>query len=285
MKTTVATFYKFAGVPDPDQFRGDVLAFVDGRDLKGTLLIAHEGINATMSGLRSEIDALIGWLRTDPRFSDMAVKFSGSDGHPFARLKVKVKPEIVTFGQSNIDPVGGTGTYVAPEDWNALISQPDVVLVDTRNTYECEIGTFEGAIDPRIASFREFPAYVERELDPKRNTRVAMFCTGGIRCEKATAYLKARGFKDVYHLEGGILKYLEVVPAEESLWRGACFIFDQRVALGQGVTLGHHRLCERCGYPIAEASSACAEAERGVCPKCGVGAETQPRWQEVSHDD
>lgn len=264
MKLTVSTFYKFVRILDPAELQGDLTRFCEEHGLRGTVLIAGEGINATVSGRGEDVDRLLAWLRSDRRFADLVAKQSSSDGHPFKRLKVKVKSEIVTFGDDDGNPARGTGTYVAPEDWNALIRSPDVVVVDTRNSYECDIGSFKGALDPQTGSFREFPSFVKERLDPARDRKIAMFCTGGIRCEKATAYMRAQGFENVYHLEGGILKYLEVVPPEESLWEGECFIFDGRVALGHGVRTGSHVLCARCGYPIRRAD----EGAQDVCSRC-----------------
>lgn len=278
MSTTVATFYKFVSISDPQKLRDDVSALCDRHGIRGTLLIAGEGINATVSGDDADVAALLTWLRADARFADLVAKQSLTTSHPFKRLKVKVKPEIVSFGHEDGDPLKGTGRYVAAEDWNALIAQPDVVVIDTRNSYEFDVGTFEGAVDPETRSFREFPAFVEKTLDPARHKKIAMFCTGGIRCEKATAYMLAQGFEEVFHLEGGILKYLEVIPPEESLWRGECFIFDERVALEHGVTQGHYTLCRVCGYPVVRADevtqdgSAQNGAVQNCCHKCRAAA-------------
>jgi UPF0176 protein len=249
MTIVVSTFYKFAVVSDPVALEADVAALCCRHGIKGTFLVAPEGINASVSGAPESVAELMTWLRLDIRFQDLESKDSFATDHPFRRLKVKVKPEIVTFGHPEIDPVAA-GTHVRAEDWNALIQQPDVVVIDTRNAYEVGIGTFPGAIDPATQTFQEFAAFADRELDARRHQKIAMFCTGGIRCEKATAYLRARGFGEVYHLQGGILKYLDTVPATESLWQGACFIFDERVALEHGVRAGGHRLCGRCGAPV-----------------------------------
>lgn len=268
MSAVVITFYKFVMIREPLQLQADFAAFCKVRGMRGTVLIAGEGINATVSGSAEDIAALVRWLRSDSRFEDLVVKESHAEGHPFKRLKVKVKREIVTFGQENVDAESGAGTYVAPEDWNALIKSPDVVVIDTRNNYEYGIGTFKGAMNPETQSFSEFPAFVKETLDPGRHKKIAMFCTGGIRCEKATAYMRAQGFENVFHLEGGILKYLEVVPKEDSLWQGECFIFDGRVAVAHGVRQGCHELCSSCGHPIAVAQA----GERSRCPGCQARA-------------
>jgi UPF0176 protein len=270
MTITVSTFYKFVPIAGPSAFKTEVAAFGCLHGLKGTILIAHEGINATVSGRPEAIAALLGWLRSDARFRDLVSKESFASEHPFRRFKVKVKPEIVTFGHAGIDPVANAGTYVPPERWNALIQDPGVIVIDTRNSYEFDIGTFQGALDPKTQTFREFSTFVGQTLDPSKHHKVAMFCTGGIRCEKATAYMRAQGFRDVYHLEGGILKYLEVIPKEDSLWQGECFIFDERVALEHGVTPGGYELCTECGYPIHRTES--ADRAAAACPQCASRA-------------
>ena len=246
---TVAAFYKFVDIDDPRALQRELRAFCAERDIKGTILLAHEGINATISGPDADIAALLNELRSDARFSNLVVKYSNAALHPFQRFKVKIKREIVTFGVPDVRPSAATGDLVDPKDWNALISDPDVLVIDTRNDYEVGIGTFEGAHNPRTRAFGEFRDYVAAELQSAPEKKIAMFCTGGIRCEKASAYLLAQGFTDVYQLSGGILKYLEEIPAEQSLWRGECFVFDERVALEHGVRQGHHELCARCGQP------------------------------------
>ncbi|MEQ1671695.1 MAG: rhodanese-related sulfurtransferase [Hyphomicrobium sp.] len=266
MRITISAFYKFVAIDDPETLKAEVAAIGCQHGIKGTILVAHEGINSTVSGTADGIAALLGWLRADSRFSDLISKESYADAHPFGRFKVKVKPEIVTFGHPEVNPAKGAGTYVPPQQWNALIEQPDVLVVDTRNSYEFDIGTFRGAVDPKTQTFRQFAKFVDETLDPSRHRRVAMFCTGGIRCEKSTAYLRAQGFDEVYHLEGGILKYLEVVPEAESLWQGECFIFDERVALEHGVKPGSYQKCPRCGYPVRR-SAAAADAT-AACPNC-----------------
>jgi UPF0176 protein len=264
-QVTVAAFYKFVEIDDAGALQDELRAACKRHGLKGTILIADEGINATLSGAEAQISAFIEFLRADPRFSDLVVKLSVADGHPFQRLKVKIKPEIVTLGLSNVRAFAETGKRVAPEDWNALISDPDVLLIDTRNDYEFEIGTFEGARNPRTRAFRDFPEFVAHELDGDRSKKIAMFCTGGIRCEKASAWLLSEGFANVYQLDGGILKYLECVPPEESMWRGECFVFDERVALTHGVQQGHHALCSRCGRPMR---ADCEPTQEQFCARC-----------------
>lgn len=281
MPITISTFYKFVAIDDPERLKAELAALGCGLGIKGTILLAHEGVNATVSGTCEAVAMVLAALRADSRFSDLVSKESYAAAHPFRRFKVKVKPEIVSFGHPEVNPAKGAGTYVPPQHWNALIQQPDVVVVDTRNAYEYDIGTFRGARDPKTRSFREFAQFVEANLDPERDRRVAMFCTGGIRCEKSTAYLRSKGFKDVYHLEGGILKYLEVVPPSESLWQGECYIFDDRVALEHGVTPGHYQHCTRCGFPVrATAINTGSEPTAGAgtasaCPNCaGHGAKS-----------
>jgi UPF0176 protein len=265
----VAAIYKFVKLADCAALRESLLAQCDALGISGTLLLAEEGINGTIAGTRSGIDAILAYLRSDPRLADLEHKESSADHPPFYRMKVKLKKEIVTMGVPGIDPTERVGQYVKPEDWNALISDPDVLLIDTRNDYEVEVGTFKGAVDPRITTFREFPDYVKKNLNPNKKPRVAMFCTGGIRCEKASAYMLQQGFPEVYHLQGGILKYLENVPTEESLWQGECFVFDQRVAVGQGLAQGHYELCYGCSRPITAEEKASPKYQAGVsCPNC-----------------
>jgi len=268
-KIVVAALYKFATLTDFKALQSRVLDCCLANEIKGTLLLAHEGINGTVAGTRAGIDALLAFLRADARLATLEHKESLADEMPFYRMKVRLKKEIVTLGVPGIDPNETVGTYVAPEDWNALISDPEVVLVDTRNDYEYEIGTFRGALDPNTTSFREFPAYVQENLDPAKHKKVAMFCTGGIRCEKASAFMLAQGFENVYHLQGGILKYLEKVPAEQSMWEGECFVFDQRVAVSHGLALGSHESCRSCRHPVAPEDKTSPKYEAGVsCPHC-----------------
>ncbi|MCX5493229.1 rhodanese-related sulfurtransferase [Kaistia dalseonensis] len=235
----VAALYQFVSLPDHQALQAPLLELCSGLGIKGTLLIAEEGINGTIAGTAEAIDGFLAALGSDPiyggRFGAMEIKFSGAVTMPFKRLKVKLRDEIVTLGKPQVDPTRRVGTYVEPEDWNALISDPDVLLIDTRNRFEVEMGSFAGAVDPETRKFSQFPEFVSRTLDPGKHKRVAMFCTGGIRCEKASSYLLAEGFEEVFHLKGGILKYLETVPEEESLWRGECFVFDERIALGHGL--------------------------------------------------
>lgn len=265
----VAALYKFVTLPDYEQFAPKLKDECDRLDLKGTLLLAEEGINGTVSGTREAINGLLAFLKRDERFADLVHKESFFEGAPFYRMKVKLKKEIVTMGVTGIDPKKIVGTYVKPKDWNALISDPDVVVVDTRNSYEYDIGTFERAIDPKTETFREFPAFVEKNLDPTKHKKVAMFCTGGIRCEKSTAFMKEQGFEEVYHLEGGILKYLEDVPEEESLWRGECFVFDNRVAVNHSLQKGIYDQCHGCRHPITEEEKQSDQYMAGVsCPRC-----------------
>lgn len=258
MAVVVSTFYKFVRIEDCEALRAALGAFCCARAIKGTILIAPEGLNATVSGSAEAIAELHAELRGDPRFCDLATKESSAARHPFDRLKVKIKSEIVTFGQSSADPSRRVGRYVKPERWNDLIDDPDVVLIDTRNDYEVGIGTFAGALNPQTKTFSEFPDFVTRELQGRKKSKIAMFCTGGIRCEKASSYLMSIGYETVFHLEGGILKYLESVPAEDSRWRGECFVFDGRVALEHGVLEGSHVRCDTCGSPVHKAAGASA---------------------------
>lgn len=270
---TVAALYRFAPVADPAALRDALEALCRRGAIRGTLLVAHEGVNGTIAGPASAIADVVGFLRAQPDFADLDVKYSGAAAMPFYRMKVRVKREIVTMGQPGIDPRASVGTYVAPQDWNALIADPDTIVIDTRNDYEVAAGTFERAIDPKTSTFREFPEWFRRErerlLGGGRTPRVAMFCTGGIRCEKSTAFLKAEGVKEVYHLKGGILKYLEEVPPHESLWRGECFVFDERVTVGHGLVQGSHVLCRACRRPVSEEGRASPLYEEGVsCAAC-----------------
>jgi UPF0176 protein len=242
---------------------------MDSLNVRGTLLLAREGINGTISGSDSAINKILDYLNADKRLSDLEYKFSYSETVPFKRLKVKLKKEIVTLGLADVDPTYSVGTYVKARDWNELISNPEVVLIDTRNNYEFEIGSFKGAINPNTETFRQFPSYTKNNLEQYRNKKIAMFCTGGIRCEKSTAYLKSEGFENVYHLQGGILKYLEEVEEEESLWEGECFVFDDRVAVKHNLELGQYDQCYACRYPITEEDMIHPHYEKGAsCPRC-----------------
>jgi UPF0176 protein len=265
MTQVIAAFYKFVRLADYPERRQPLLNICQHHHIKGTILLAAEGINATISGTRSGIDAILAYLKADPCFAGLEHKESIAEKSPFDRLKVRLKQEIVTFGIPTIDPTNLVGTYVAPQDWNRLIADPDVIAIDTRNQYEVEIGTFTGAIDPHTDSFTEFPEYVANNLDPQKHKQIALFCTGGIRCEKATSYLLDRGFENVYHLQGGILKYLEEVPATESHWEGECFVFDDRVAITHGLEPGTYQLCWGCGNPISQSDLASPHYEPGIC--------------------
>ena len=265
----VAALYKFFSFPDHKDYAPKLKAFCDEQNIKGTLLVADEGINGTVSGTRAAIDNLLAYLKSDARMAELVHKESFYEEQPFYRMKVKLKKEIVTMGVEGIDPNAIVGTYVKPQDWNALISDPDVTVIDTRNSYEYEIGSFHRAIDPKTETFREFPAYVAENLDPEKHKKVAMFCTGGIRCEKSTAYMKSLGFEEVYHLEGGILKYLEDVPETESLWHGECFVFDNRVAVNHSLAKGQYDQCHGCRFPITEEDKLSPKYMAGVtCPRC-----------------
>jgi UPF0176 protein len=234
----IAAFYKFVSLPDYDVMRAPLLDFCKRRKVRGSVLLAAEGINGTVAGAQADVDAVLAYIRRDPRLTDLEHKTSYAPYCPFRRMKVRLKREIVSMQHPQADPTQRVGTYVDPAAWNALIQRDDVILIDTRNDYEYNLGTFKGAANPATASFHEFPAYVESNLDPTRHKRVAMFCTGGIRCEKATAYMLAQGFEEVYHLKGGILKYLEAVPQEQSLWQGECYVFDERVTVNHDLKPG-----------------------------------------------
>ena len=237
--------------------------------IRGTILLAQEGINGTVAADRNNMDHLLAFLKSDARLADLSYKESYTNQPPFLRSRVKLKKEIVTMGIEGIDPKRVVGTYIKPTDWNALIKDPDVLLVDTRNDYEVQVGTFKDALNPKTESFRDFPGYVKEKLDAKKHTKVAMFCTGGIRCEKSTAYLKEQGFDEVYHLKGGILKYLEEVPAEESLWEGECFVFDDRVTVNHQLEKGVYEQCNACRMPITAKEQLSNQFQQGVsCPHC-----------------
>ncbi|MDA8622403.1 rhodanese-related sulfurtransferase [Psychrosphaera sp.] len=268
-QVVVCAMYKFVRLENFQELREPLQTVMENNGVKGTLLLAEEGINGTVAGSREGIDTVLNWLRNDPRLADISSKESFDAEMPFYRSKVKLKKEIVTMGVQGIDPREVVGTYVKPKDWNALISDPDVVLVDTRNDYEVKIGTFEGAVNPNTETFREFPDYVAKNMDPKKQKKVAMFCTGGIRCEKSTAYMKEQGFEEVYHLEGGILKYLEEVPKEETMWEGECFVFDNRVAVDHDLNKGQYDQCHACRMPITEDEMKSEQYEKGIsCPHC-----------------
>lgn len=269
----VAAFYKFIHLSDPVAVQRDLQKACESAGILGTILIAHEGINGTVCALREGICALMAHFADSPYFSDIQPKYSFAKEPAFYRMKVRLKREIVTMGQPDIDPENSVGTYVSPQDWNALISASDTLVIDTRNRYEVAIGTFENAVDPETASFRDFPAWIENYMadlpEEKRPKNIAMFCTGGIRCEKATSYLRARGYENVFHLEGGILKYLETMPAEDSAWRGECFVFDQRVSVKHGLAPGAYDQCHACRTPLTQEDKQRASFEHGVsCLHC-----------------
>lgn len=267
--TLVCALYKFVALKNFESMRQPLHDTMLEHGIKGTLLLAEEGINGTVSGSQKGIDALLAWLNNDDRLNPISFKMSEHSEQPFYRTKVKLKKEIVTMGVEGIDPRHTVGTYVKPQDWNALIADPEVTVIDTRNEYEIGIGTFKHAINPHTESFREFPSYVSESMDPAKQKKVAMFCTGGIRCEKSTAYLKEQGFEEVYHLEGGILKYLEDVPKSESLWEGDCFVFDNRVAVNHNLEKSDYEQCYACRLPITVEDMHSDQYESGVsCPKC-----------------
>ncbi|MDH4394380.1 MAG: rhodanese-related sulfurtransferase [Limnobacter sp.] len=286
-KQLVAALYKFVSLPDFDEIKPRLEEVCSSNSIVGTILLAEEGINGTVCGPREGVVALMQWLWSDARFADLAPKYSESDGPAFIRMKVKLKREIVTMGQKGIDPNRLVGRYVKPKDWNALIADPDTLVIDTRNNYEYAIGTFENAVDPATTTFREFPKWVDdnlkRKPEAERPKKIAMFCTGGIRCEKATAFMLEQGFNEVYHLEGGILKYLEEVPEAESMWKGECFVFDQRVSVRHGLQQGHYDLCHACRMPITDEERASDKYEQGVsCPHCydSLTDDQKMRFQE-----
>ncbi|MDD5114384.1 MAG: rhodanese-related sulfurtransferase [Methylobacter sp.] len=265
----VCALYKFVTLENYQALRQPLTDVMEANQIRGTLLLAVEGINGTVAGPRQGIDNLLNWLRSDPRLADLDCKESITNQPPFKRTKVKLKKEIVTMGVPGIDPKQVVGTYVAPKDWNSLIDDPEVLLVDTRNDYEFQVGTFKNAINPNTTSFREFPEFVKQHLDPNTHKKVAMFCTGGIRCEKSTAFLKEQGFAEVYHLKGGILKYLEDVPAEQSRWQGECFVFDDRITVNHQLEQGSYDQCNACRMPITEEDKASHKYQQGVsCPHC-----------------
>lgn len=265
----VAALYQFTPVSDPAALQEPIKQICDKHRVKGSLLLATEGINGTIAGRSDALQKTLSEIRQFPEFRELDHKESWASEVPFYRMKVRLKNEIVTMGVEGIDPLQAVGTYVAPDDWNELISDPDTILVDTRNDYEVAIGTFKGAVDPKTKSFREFPAWVQENKDTLQKPKIAMFCTGGIRCEKATAYMKQQGYDDVYHLQGGILKYLEHVPKDDSLWEGDCFVFDQRVSVTHGLEEGPHSVCFGCRMPLAPDDLERLEYSAGVhCHHC-----------------
>ncbi len=286
--TRVAALYRFATVADAAALRAH-LETLCAEDVRGTLLVAHEGVNGTIAGPEAAIDRVLDGLRAVPGFAGLDVKFSTTASMPFHRLKVRVKPEIVTLGLPDLDPAANAGTYVAPEDWNALIRDPDTIVIDTRNDYEGEVGAFVGAVQPNTVSFRDFPAWFQREgralLDRPTPPKVAMYCTGGIRCEKATALLKSEGVKDVFHLQGGVLRYLETILEAESLWHGECFVFDERVAVGHGLSQGTHSLCRGCRMPVSPEGRTSPHYVEGVCcERCHESRSESQRQAALERD-
>ncbi|MDX3893835.1 rhodanese-related sulfurtransferase [Pusillimonas sp.] len=281
----VAALYKFVPLADYRALREPLFEFCRAHEVRGTLLLAEEGVNGTIAGPEAGVRAVLQYLRSDPRLGRLEHKESWAQNQPFYRLKVKLKREIVTMGVPNVQAETMAGTYVAPDEWNELIADPDVVVIDVRNDYEVAIGSFQGAVNPHTRSFTEFPEWVAQQaqsgglLDRQKKPKVAMFCTGGIRCEKSTAYLRSQGYDEVYHLQGGILKYLENVPAVQSRWDGECFVFDERVSVGHGLRPGHYELCRACRLPLSEADKASPLYEEGIsCPHCqGTHTEDQMR--------
>ena len=267
--TQVAALYRFVRLEDYENLRDPLLEFCEARGIRGTLLLADEGINGTIAGTQQAISELLAYLRRDDRLADLDCKFSYNSDRPFLRMKVKLKKEIVTMGRPGIDPNQCVGRYASPEEWNALVDDPDCLVIDTRNNYEVEIGTFKDAINPNTTSFREFPEWVEENLDPNKHKKVAMFCTGGIRCEKSTSLLVSMGFEDVWHLQGGILNYLENTPVEQTRWDGECFVFDSRVSVDHHLQKGSYDQCYACRFPIDDAHKASELYVPGVsCPRC-----------------
>ncbi|RBO93310.1 rhodanese-related sulfurtransferase [Pseudochrobactrum asaccharolyticum] len=268
---TVAALYCFARFPDFEAYQAPLTELCDQNGIKGTLLLAAEGLNGTVAGTQSGIAALIAFIEAIPalREQNIELKYSTASQMPFNRMKVRLKKEIVTMGVEGIDPLQSVGAYVQPEDWNALIDDENTILIDTRNDYEYAIGTFKGAIDPKTKTFREFPQWVEDHRGDLEGKKIAMFCTGGIRCEKATAFVKGLGFDDVYHLKGGILKYLEDMPAEDTRWEGECFVFDERVSVGHGLVEGDVQLCRACRNPVTPEGKLSQFYEEGIsCDSC-----------------
>ena len=279
-KIEIAAFYKFARLPQFEALRGPIQDLCADHGVRGTILLAGEGINGTVAAAPAEMAPFLEKLKALTGLADLEHKASFAQTMPFLRMKVRLKAEIVTMGEP-VDPLAAVGTYVEPRDWNALISEPDMLVIDTRNDFEVRIGTFKGAVDPQTRSFGDFPGYVRGQLDPGRHKRVAMFCTGGIRCEKATSLLKREGFEEVYHLKGGILKYLEEVPQAESLWQGACFVFDERVAVGHGLSVEDYSLCHGCLTPLSPQDRAHPAYEEGVA--CGYCADNLSEAQKASN--
>lgn len=283
---TVAALYHFVRLPHFAELQAPLKALCTEHAIMGTLLLADEGINGTVAGSRAAIDALLDYLRAQPEFATFEHKESFAETMPFYRLKVRLKKEIVAMGVPGTDPNKIVGTYLEPDEWNDLIADPDTVVVDTRNDYEVQIGTFENAVNPNTKTFREFPDWVKRNENSLKGKKIAMFCTGGIRCEKSTAYVKSLGYDNVFHLKGGILKYLETVPEDESKWQGECFVFDERVAVGHGLALGSHKLCRACRHPLSPEHLRSPLYEEGIsCPHChaSLSEEDRARFAERQH--
>lgn len=280
-KYIIASFYKFVPITNLDALQSTLYNFCWNLGISGTILLADEGINGTIAGTKNSVKELYQWFCDQPNLNGLQIKYSEDTSVPFHRLKVRIKKEIVTMGKQGIDPISKVGTYVDPLDWNSLLKEENTVIIDTRNHYEVEIGTFDNALNPKTTSFRDFPAWVTRTLEKMPNvnkdSKIAMFCTGGIRCEKATSYLKDRGYKNVFHLEGGILKYFEDVSGEESLWNGECFVFDNRVSLKKDLQPGEHLMCHACRMPLAQTDLGSKKYSPGLhCPKCyGTHSEKQ----------
>ena len=278
---SIAAFYRFQRLADTAALKSELLPKLKALDVKGTILLANEGVNGTVAALPDKIADVIACIQQICGLAELEHKLSCAPASPFLRLKVKLKNEIVTIGDVQADPNTKVGEYVAPQDWNTLINDPEVLLIDTRNSYEYRIGTFNRAIDPHTDSFSQFPDWVRHQLKEKKKTKIAMFCTGGIRCEKASSYLLHEGFEHVYHLKGGILKYLECIPPEQSLWRGACYVFDERVAVGHGLAIADYETCHGCLMPVSKADRTTPLYEEGVC--CPACAKTLTEVQKASN--
>ncbi|MDB2667467.1 rhodanese-related sulfurtransferase [Luminiphilus sp.] len=281
--TAVAALYRFVRLDDYESMREPLLNFCTERGVKGTLLLAHEGVNGTISGGKTAIADVLSYLRSDERLTDLDCKFSYHEERPFLRMKVKLKREIVTMGLAGVDPNQSVGRYASPEEWNELVDDPECLVIDTRNDYEVEIGSFRGAINPGTKSFRDFPAWVDENLDPQKHKKVAMFCTGGIRCEKSTSLLVSKGFDDVWHLKGGILNYLEQTPEVSTRWEGECFVFDSRVAVNHQLEKGQYDQCFACRFPLDDAQKESPQYVPGVsCPRChdAHSADQKKRFSE-----
>ena len=278
----IAALYHFVSLNKIDEWQTKIKNCCDEQSLFGTILIAPEGINGTIAGSHKGIDNFVNWLCNQPQFKELEIKYSQNESCPFHRMKVRLKKEIVTMGKPDINPSKSRGIYVKPQDWNNLISSPDVLVVDTRNDYEIAIGQFKDAINPNTTSFRGFPNWADNFASQRKNikpTKIAMYCTGGIRCEKSTAYMKRLGFDEVYHLQGGILKYFEEVPSNESLWQGECFVFDDRVSVDHTLEKGAYTLCNACRQPLSEADLETSSYQPGIsCPKCI--SKTSPKQKE-----